>query len=182
MYILSLYFFVVMKAQSLKFFFFISNGNMGFSQEENQSLESCWSFRLFTLGLRRRLLIVIVNSVAYIWAFIQISSVVYSEICMQSFTQHLHRFVSSSPDDPKPDRGLVPFIVFLCWVHLGFSCVSLTLNVTPGLRLDSKLKELQIIVHFLNKNFTLHNQKKKKEKQTVDIKTKTSIVANICRP
>lgn len=134
----------------------------------NQSLESCWSFQPFTLGLRkRRLSIVIVNSVAYIWAFIQISSVVYSEICMQTRSSGVSPNIStaSSPslrDVYKPDHGLVTFVVFPTLSPHGFLLCFLDLD--PNSRFKAGQWTERIIVHFLNKIL-------KQSEKEVDINT-----------
>lgn len=120
-----------MKAQSLKF---ISNPN-----EFQSGVKSVfWVLLIFAaIHFRLKKKIVIVNSVAYIWAFIQISSVVYSEICMQTRSSGVSSNISaaSSPslrDVYKPDHGLVPFIVFPTLRPQGFLLCFLGLDHNSG--------------------------------------------------
>ena len=130
MYILSLYFFFffffvcstsVIKAQSLNFI--QSHYYMNFSLEEIslRSLVNHFSGSL-QAGWTKWLLIVIVHSVAYIWAaFIQIWTiccVYWEENCMQIHLSEDLLNISTAVSSPsgwwkkKPGHGLAPFIVF----------------------------------------------------------------------
>lgn len=84
--------------------------------------------------LRRWLLNVVVNSVAYICAFIQIpfwlSVVVLRDLHADSHVQCFYRtswlaFCPSFGTTQEHGYGLVPFPVFLHWVLFIYSCVSL---------------------------------------------------------
>lgn len=144
---------------------------MSFSRGLNQSFESCWSLQPFTLGLRRRL-----------WLWIQLRifelSFRFHLLCTQRFACRLARreFHPTSPPLRLLLFGMFTnqimdwfhLLLFLHWGQKVFSCVSLTLTITPGLRLDSELQK--IIVHFLKKIL----KQSEKKKTTVDIKTQAS--------
>lgn len=178
MYILSLYFSLwLWKHNHLSLFPIL----MSFSRGLNQSFESCWSLQPFTLGLRRRL-----------WLWIQLRifelSFRFHLLCTQRFACRLARreFHPTSP----PLRLLL-FGMFtnriMDWFHLlfflyveatrFFSCESLTLTITPGLRLDSELQKKLLYIS-LRKSWNNQREKKKNNGGHKD----SSIITNIRRP
>lgn len=80
----------------------------------------------------------------------------HADSLVGSFTQHLRRFVSFSSGCLQTGSWTSSIYCF-SYVESTFSCVSLTLTVTPGLRLNSELKELL----YISLIKSLNNQKKK---------------------